>query len=275
MTHGEGPTYSNASVAMQVLDARYATKRDFIISYITDKIFLPTALANEFYEITQAQLDHGVRVNQEFRKPIIPKFEWLSKVNLTETGQRMSYVLQLYQATGMPLKIVCDILQVDYQEVLSWLKKEKGTIADPAWRKLEQMIDQQKVQKSLSSETGGAYQGGSTPQVISPTSGEGDEPESMEEEMEETVEEQEEEQKQLRKGMEHLKPKQFSLEDTQLTKKKSIHGEKVKASEVHPLLKDFSAVSIQDSENVNVDNSTTISTPLQENSGNGDSGLQE
>ena len=136
MTTGEGPTYANASVAMNILNARYATKRDFIINYIRQKIFLPVALNNEFYSAPKSSEIYGpgpyFHPSKADRKPLIPDFHWLSMVNLTDRQQQISYLMTLQQSMGLPMKILCDILQLDYDEVRQWKIAEAGTIMDPA-----------------------------------------------------------------------------------------------------------------------------------------------
>lgn len=134
MTGGEGPTYQNSSVAMTVLDARYSWKRDFIIDYLERKVFLPVALENEFREpLSSAELEGGFRTKTKAdRPPMIPKLKWLSKVNLTDRNQQMGYLVSLYQQGGLPLKMIADVFQMDYNEIVAWMKRERGTIADPA-----------------------------------------------------------------------------------------------------------------------------------------------
>lgn len=56
MTHGEGPTYSNAAVAMEILQARYDTVKDLHILFVIKKIFEPVAIANEFYAPTKGEI---------------------------------------------------------------------------------------------------------------------------------------------------------------------------------------------------------------------------
>lgn len=133
-THGEGPTFSNATVAMQILDARYAWKRDFVLNYLKRKLFLPVALVNQFREpLSQAEFSHNVRTRSLIeRPPILPELNFLTKVNLKDSQQQVSYLMTLYQGSGLPLKLLCDALQVDYGECMAWLKREKGTLVDPA-----------------------------------------------------------------------------------------------------------------------------------------------
>lgn len=62
MTHGEGPTFSNAAVAMEILQARYDTVRDKHIRYVKDKLFIPVAEANELYVPSKKEILGHYRV---------------------------------------------------------------------------------------------------------------------------------------------------------------------------------------------------------------------
>lgn len=131
-----GNTYSNASVAMKILDARYATKRDFIIDWVVSSIFTPVALANEFYKPIKRELAFNYRVSQKERELILPDFKWLSLVNLVDKQQQIQYALQLFQKSTFPLKEICDMLQIDYNNTLTYLRQERGTVADPVWQEV-------------------------------------------------------------------------------------------------------------------------------------------
>lgn len=194
MTHGEGPTYSNASVAMKILDARYATKRDFIIDWVRNSIFLPVALANEFYKPVKRELAFQYRVANREREVIIPEFKWLSLVNLVERQQQIQYAIQLSQKAQMPMKIICDLLQLDYDEVKDYLRKEQGTVVDPVWQEVRK---QTATAAARAAGTGGAVSsggGGGLPPGKPPggtkqlPEGKGDDREKIEKEVEQQAE---------------------------------------------------------------------------------------
>jgi hypothetical protein len=145
ITHGEGPTYANASVAMQFIAARYATKRDYITEWIRDKVFLPTSLANEFYHPLAPHMTSGqgpwMRTSGQ-RELVIPDFQWLSLVDLTDKGQKLQYAMQLATQARLPMKTILDLLQIDSSEVEFWLEEEEGTRLDAIYQSTRKMVQE-------------------------------------------------------------------------------------------------------------------------------------
>ena len=132
-----GNTYANASVAMRVLMQRYMYVRGLLETVLRDNIFLPVAVAHEFFEITEAELSHNIRRPFSERKPILPEFDWKSKANLLDTTNMVGVASQLRQL-GFSHKIIADLLGIDYEEDKYWREKEEGTVFDPLyeeWRK--------------------------------------------------------------------------------------------------------------------------------------------
>jgi len=139
VTHGEGPTYANASVAMRVLMARYSFVRSLLENVLTERFFLPIAIAHEFYETTTSDLGGPFLIKRPFseRKPILPTFEWQKNINLLDSTSIVGMVGQM-RDLGFPMKIISDVLNVDYDEVRYWKEEEEGTIFDPfysEWRR--------------------------------------------------------------------------------------------------------------------------------------------
>jgi len=149
-----GNTYSNAAVAMKILDARYATKRDFLVDWMRNSIFLPVALANEFYKPIPREINGHYRVANRERSPMIPDFKWLSLVNLVDQERQIQYAVQLHQNSGVPLKTVCDLLQVNYDEVKDYLRKEQGTVADPVWQSARKQASDAAARSLVSDDSG-------------------------------------------------------------------------------------------------------------------------
>ena len=116
LTTGEGPNFATASVALRALMSRYLVIRTMVEDFFLRKVFLPVALANDFID--------------EDGNPILPKFNWRHKQSLLDDASIKASLLQLRAAGDMPLKVVCDALDLDYDEVLLWLDKEQGTLAD-------------------------------------------------------------------------------------------------------------------------------------------------
>lgn len=199
MTTGVGPTYSNAAVSMKVLDARYATKRDLLVDWMRNQIFLPVALANEFYKPIKREINFQYRVTDREREPLIPDFKWLELVNLVEKERQLQYASQLYQrGMGIPLKTLCDLLQLEYDEVKEYLRKEQGTVADPTWQEVRKQAGTAAARNMGTSEEVGPG-GGLFPEKQGPTTekeeegGKKTEKEKASEEIEEQAEREERE----------------------------------------------------------------------------------
>ena len=136
LVHGEGPTYANASVAMRALMGRYQEARSRLETSWIQHIFLPVAIANGFYKITQAQLAHGIRRPLKDREPIIPDFDWRYKTNLLDDASYREVLLRLRDKKMIPMKLICEALHLDYDSTQKWLEEEQGTIFDPDYNEL-------------------------------------------------------------------------------------------------------------------------------------------
>lgn len=148
MVTGEGPTYSNAIVAMKVLQGRYQSKRDKIEKNFKKKVYERLAQTHELFETSQAQLSHRIRTK---RKLIVPGMEWNFKLDLTDQTQRLQYMMQLRDKSSLPLKIICEVLDLDYDVAVKLLKAEEGTVADPVYQSVRAKKAEEKGSASSSS----------------------------------------------------------------------------------------------------------------------------
>lgn len=127
LTHGEGPTFANATVAMEALQGRYMAKREKLEDFAIRKIYTPIALANEFYEpLTEAQMSHGVRPSSKDRKLNLPSFDWKQKLKLVDDIQRKQMIINL-RSRSIPevsLRKIYDELGIDFQTEMAALKEE-------------------------------------------------------------------------------------------------------------------------------------------------------
>jgi len=138
MTHGEGPNYATASVAARVLLMRYMEVRAKLEEAWKRNVFLPVAIANDMYEITEAELSHNIRRPYSERKPVIPDFDWRHKTNLLDDNSYRELITRMRREIGLPMKVISDVLGIDYDYIKQWIKKEEGTVFDPLyqeWRK--------------------------------------------------------------------------------------------------------------------------------------------
>jgi len=138
VVHGEGPNFATASVATRTLLMRYQEIRAMLEDEWINKIFLPIALKHNFFEVTQAELEHGVRRPFSERRPILPQFDWQYKMRLLDDASFRDRIIELYKAGKIPLKILTDVLGIDYQYLKDWKEIEEGSKVDPLyeeWRK--------------------------------------------------------------------------------------------------------------------------------------------
>ncbi len=130
LTDGSGPNFATASVAMRALMSRYLPVRAMLENFFKRKVFLPIALANDYFKRKQADLDHGVRTSVDEDRPIVPEFDWRYKQSLLDDSTMRQSLIQLRQQGDIPLKVLIDAMGMNYDEVLTWLDKEQGTLAD-------------------------------------------------------------------------------------------------------------------------------------------------
>jgi len=131
MITGEGPTYSNAVVAMKALQGRYQSKRDKIAKLIKKRLLTEIAKSQKFIKRSQAELSHRVRTSKRL---MVPDIEWTFKLDLTDETQKIQYLMQLREKTNLPLKTISEILDFDYETAKSALKSEEGTVFDPVYQ---------------------------------------------------------------------------------------------------------------------------------------------
>jgi len=141
MTTGQGPNFATASIAFRTMMSRYIPIRAKVDRYLYQKIFAPVAYANKFYKRKQADLNHGVRTgDSESNQLIIPTIDWRSKANLLDDGSVKSIISSMVSSGKMPMKILCEALDLDYSEVRNYLYSEQGTIFDSVTQEARKRI---------------------------------------------------------------------------------------------------------------------------------------
>jgi predicted transcriptional regulator YheO len=129
--HSDGITLNSSTVAMRMLMGRYLPIRAMFENYFYRKIFLPTALEQDFYKpLTQAQSQHGIRPSNKDRELVYPLFDWRHKQSLMDDQSVRSMLISLRDKSQMPMKVICDSLDLDYNYVKTWLEKETNTVFD-------------------------------------------------------------------------------------------------------------------------------------------------
>lgn len=131
LTNGQGPNFATASVAFRALMSRYIPIRAKLERYYYQKIFAPVAYANKFFERKQADLAHRVRTgDDDTNKLIIPTIDWRSKSNLLDDGTIKSIISSMVGSGRLPMKVLVDALDLDYNEVRDYLWSEQATVFD-------------------------------------------------------------------------------------------------------------------------------------------------
>lgn len=135
ITHGSGPTYSNASVAMRAMMHRYLLMRDQLSTWMRDKIWKPIATAREYYKTdsTNSAPEH-IRKQGKYYALDLPRPKW-KKLNLLDNQSQQQYMMTLRDKMQLDHKTLMEMFDFDPAVIVQRLKEEEGKIIDPAYIK--------------------------------------------------------------------------------------------------------------------------------------------
>lgn len=145
MTHGEGPTYSNAQVAAKFLNGRYMSVRNKSEVFTEEKVFYPVAIANDFYQPIPRQLAGHFRVAGGEREIMMPEMHWKGKLNLLDDTQFKQFMMTLRQRNELPMTMIAEAFDWDINDIKKGLKEEEGTITDPVYQANRKMQAQPQI----------------------------------------------------------------------------------------------------------------------------------
>jgi hypothetical protein len=128
---GNGPSYGAAVVPFKILQGRYQAKRNRLVELYRKRLLQPFAEAREMFTTTQANIKHRVRTR---RVPIVPDIEWNFKLDLTDSAQKIQYAIQLHEKGVLPMRTICELLNLDYESVKKAVKEEEGSVFDLAYQ---------------------------------------------------------------------------------------------------------------------------------------------
>lgn len=165
-TTSEGPTYANASVALEVLQQRYQSFRTLIEKWLEWKIFRPVAKLQGFYKVNKGKQE----------ELILPKVAW-DKINLKNNREYQQSLGELLQQNKVSLHSMFKTLDLNYEEEMSHIKAEISDVKEIAYKLeqpylgpeninvsqegKEQFIEKQKSDMALAQgQTGGQEEGG-------------------------------------------------------------------------------------------------------------------
>lgn len=144
-THSEGITYNSATTAMRVLMGRYLPIRIEMENIFYRKIYLPIALSRGYYKRKRSDLPNNksamIKVSTKDYKDLqIPLIDWRHKQALMDDQNVRSMLSGLFQSGNFPARVVTDSLDLDYDYVMKWYAKEKGTIFDPQLSEIRKVL---------------------------------------------------------------------------------------------------------------------------------------
>lgn len=135
MTTGDGPTYSNAVIALKVLEGRYQNKL-YRIAAVIRQLFTKIAEVHDFYSITPAELSHGIRKSKTDRKLMLPTVHWENYFSFSKDIERAKFYLSLAQAHKISYRRVLEILGLDFDEEQLIMNKDlKSIFESPIYEK--------------------------------------------------------------------------------------------------------------------------------------------
>lgn len=127
--HGEGPTYANSSVALDVLIQRYLTFRKSIEHWILQHVFAPMARIHGMYKPDQKHLNARFRVPGKGRDVWLPKIKW-DKENLRDDVQKINLMMQLMDKGIVPPTLVLPLLNLDPDVVMEENKRYRQKVKE-------------------------------------------------------------------------------------------------------------------------------------------------
>jgi len=124
-THSEGPTYANASVALEVLQQRYVSFRTLIEKWLEIKIFRPICKIQGFEKISGGR-----------KELILPKVNW-DKINLKNNREYQQALENGVKENKISIRTWFRALDLSYDEEIKNINDEIDDIKKIAYR-LEQ-----------------------------------------------------------------------------------------------------------------------------------------
>jgi hypothetical protein len=117
-THSEGPTYANASVALEVLQQRYVAFRTLIEKWLELKIFRPICKIQGFEKIVGGKSEL-----------ILPKVNW-DKINLKNNREYQQALEGMVKENKVSLHTYFRALDVSFDEEMELINKEIDPIKE-------------------------------------------------------------------------------------------------------------------------------------------------
>jgi len=120
---GQGPTYANASVALDVLISRYIVFRQMIEKWMIQHVFAPLCRIHGIYKTTEAELRHRIRVKGSPKKEWTPDIAW-AKYELRDNYQKIQLYERLVEKGLLPTDYLYNAANLNPTQVRKKLKIE-------------------------------------------------------------------------------------------------------------------------------------------------------
>jgi very-short-patch-repair endonuclease len=119
LLNGEGPTYSNAAIGVEVMIDKLDTWRKELAEWIENKIYLPVARMKGFVEKNEwGEMEY-----------VYPKIKW-NIMHLRDQQQYRQFILQLHEKGLISSQRVLETFDIDYDEEVELLRYERAQGAD-------------------------------------------------------------------------------------------------------------------------------------------------
>lgn len=126
-------TYANANVSVRVLMHRYMLMRDMLSAFFRNKVFKPIAEARGYKQSDSTNIDRNpIYSNGKYYSLILPQIKW-RKLNLLDDTQQKQFLMQLHEKQKIPMKLISEIFDLDYDMLRSELAREQGTVVDQVY----------------------------------------------------------------------------------------------------------------------------------------------
>lgn len=135
LLQSKGQTFSNSNVSVRVLLSRYQMIRSTLELAWKNQVFRSMAEARDYWvpDRTGNTGDAPVREKGgKFYYLDLPKFKW-AKLNLLDDTSQKQFLVALRQKLEIPHKTICEIFDLDPDEVKQALKDEESTVVDPVY----------------------------------------------------------------------------------------------------------------------------------------------
>jgi hypothetical protein len=123
MLSGEGPTYSTASVGIDIMMSRYQTLRNQVEYWIKKNVFEPIFKIHGIYKPSSAEVHHRIKVRKD-RQPWLPNIKW-DKYELRDNFRKIDTLVRLAEKSKLPWDAVYRALNFDPSYVTEKLQEEK------------------------------------------------------------------------------------------------------------------------------------------------------